>query len=70
MDQNSSSSETSDDDTDPEQSDQPSGIADMVQTVNGRGPQELLETKHPTGLLLTGTCLGLSIMIRLIYLMH
>ena len=62
MDQDPSSSEASDDDTEPEKSGKPSFISDMGKTMYGGGTQELLhtmDTNHPSGLLDTETFLGL-----------
>ena len=61
LDQDCGSSEASDDDTDPEQSDQPSAASYIGQTMYGGGLQELLhirDTNHPSGLLVNGTCWG------------
>ena len=46
LDQDEGSSEASDDDTDPEQSDQPSVSSYVVQTMDGGGLQELLPTSY------------------------
>ena len=55
MDQDKRSSKASDDDTDPEQSDQLSITGYIVQTMDGGALQELLQTIHPWGMLLTET---------------
>ena len=47
MDQDKRSSKASDDDTDPEQSDQLSITGYIVQTMDGGALQELLQTIHP-----------------------
>ena len=63
LDHDCGSSEASDDDTDPEQSDQPPVTSYIGQTMYGGGLQELLDildTNHPGGLLLTETWWSLS----------
>ena len=47
MDQDKRSSKASDDDTDPEQSDQLSITGYIIQTMDGGALQELLQTIHP-----------------------
>ena len=59
MDQDKRSYEASDDDTDPEQSDQPSFTSNVGQSMDGGGLQELLHTFHSRGLLLSGTCFSM-----------